>query len=355
MSQLFDPLTLRGATMRNRIGVPPMCQYSAQDGFANDYHLVHYGARAVGGAGLIIIEATAVERRGQISPNDLGIWSDEHTEPLARIADFMRGYGAMTAVQIAHAGRKAGTASPWLGGLPLSDAEGGWQPVGPSPLPFNDAHRTPSQLTVDELAEIKQKFVDGAIRADAAGLDMVELHAAHGYLLHSFHSPLSNQREDSYGGSLENRIRFTLEVVKAVREEWPEDKPLAVRLSCTDWVDGGWTLEESIELSRKLKALGVDLIDCSSGGGSPKAVIAASPGFQVPFAAAIRTQVQIPTAAVGFITQPMQAAQIIGNGEADIVLLGREALRNPYWPLQAAKTLNVALDALAPNQYKRSL
>lgn len=354
MTHLFDPLNLRDVTLRNRIGVPPMCQYSAIDGLANDWHLVHYGARAAGGAGLIIVEATAVEARGRISPNDLGIWSDEHVEPLARIVDFMRSYGATPAIQIGHAGRKAGTAQPWKGGQPLSDEEGGWDNVGPSPIPFDKGYRTPLELTTEDLVQIKQAFVDGAVRAGAAGFDMVELHGAHGYLLHSMHSPLSNQRTDNYGGSLQNRIRFTLEVAEAVRAIWPERKPMAVRISCTDWVDGGWTLDESVELSKELKALGVDLIDCSSGGGAPDAVIPAAPGFQVPFAAAIREQAQIATATVGLITEPMQAAQIVGNGQADIVLIGREMLRNPHWPLKAAMVLRQSPEKLSPNQYKRS-
>ncbi len=354
MPHLFDPLTLRTVTLRNRIAMPPMCQYSAHDGLANDWHLVHYGSRAAGGAGLIIVEATAVEARGRISPNDLGLWSDEQIAPLARVASFMRQYGAVPAIQLGHAGRKAGTARPWDGGHPLDDDAGGWAIVGPSALPFDEGYRTPAALSLEEIAAIQQAFVQSTLRADAAGFEMVEVHGAHGYLIHSFHSPLSNQREDRYGGSFENRIRFTLETVAAMRAVWPEDKPLAVRLSCTDWVEGGWTLEESVALAQQLKPLGVDLIDCSSGGGSPLARIPAGPSYQVPLAEAVRRGADIPAAAVGLITQAMQADEIVRNGRADIVLVGRELLRNPYWPQRAALDLHKPSQAPVPSQYLRA-
>ena len=354
MPHLFDPLTLRSVSLRNRIGVSPMCQYSAEDGFANDWHLTHYGARAAGGAGLIIIEATAVEPIGRISPNDLGLWSDEQIEPLARVVRYLRDYGAAPAIQIAHAGRKAGTARPWDGGKPLTGDDGGWDIVGPSAIPFDDGYRAPAALSAEGIAAIQRAFVQSAERADAAGFDMLEVHGAHGYLMHSFHSPVSNQRSDEYGGSFENRIRFTLQTVEAVRAVWPEEKPLVVRVSCTDWVEGGWTLEESVELARRLKPLGVDLMDCSSGGGSPKAVVPVGAGYQVPFAEAIRRQANMPTAAVGMITQPQQADQIVRNGQADVVLLAREMLRDPYWPLHAAGQLRHSPAAYAPNQYQRA-
>ena len=354
MPNLFEPLTLRELSLRNRIGVSPMCQYSAESGFANDWHLAHYGGRAVGGAGLIIVEATAVEARGRISPSDLGLWSDEHVEPLARVAGFLRDHGAAPAIQLAHAGRKAGTGRPWDGGRPLSDADGGWDIVAPSPIAFDEPYRTPAELSVEEIAGIQSAFVEAAARAHRAGFDMVEIHGAHGYLIHSFHSPVSNRRSDEYGGSFENRIRFTLETAQAIRHVWPREKPLAVRLSCTDWLDGGWTLEESIALAHRLKALGVDLIDCSSGGAAPHVHIPAGAGYQVPFAEAIRREVGIATAAVGMITQAQQADQIIRNGRADITLLAREMLRNPHWPLAAAAELGQSPAALAPWQYRRA-
>lgn len=354
MPHLFDPLTLRGVTLRNRIGVSPMCQYSAEDGFANDWHLVHLGARAAGGASLIIAEATAVEPEGRISPNDLGLWSDAHVEPLARIVEFLHAYGATPAIQIGHAGRKAGTARPWEGGKPLPDGNGGWEIVGPSAIPFDEGHRTPQALDKEGITRIQRAFVEAAKRAEVAGFDALEIHGAHGYLIHSFHSPLSNQRGDEYGGSFENRVRFTLETVQAVRSVWPDAKPLLVRISATDWVDGGWSLGESVALAQLLKPLGVDMVDCSAGGGSPKAMIPAAAGYQVPFAETIRRDADIPTAAVGMITHPMQAEQIVRNAQADVILLGREMLRNPHWPLHAAKDLHQTPAAYAPNQYLRA-
>lgn len=354
MPHLFTPLTLRSITLRNRIGVSPMCQYSCQDGLINDWHLVHLGARAAGGAGLIIMEATAVTPQGRISPQDAGIWSPEHVEPLKRLTDFLRSQGAVPGIQIAHAGRKASTARPWEGGGPLKPEAGGWDVVGPSPVPFSPAHPTPGELTVAEIQAIQLAFQEGARRAHEAGFDFVELHGAHGYLAHSFHSPLSNQRMDAYGGSFENRTRFTRETVTAIRQVWPDEKPLAVRISATDWVEGGWTLAESVELARQLKPLGVDLLDCSSGGGSPHARPPVGANYQVPLAEAVSRQTTMPTATVGLITQPMQADAIIRTGQADLVLLGREVLRDPYWPLHAARTLGHSVVELSPPQYARS-
>jgi 2,4-dienoyl-CoA reductase-like NADH-dependent reductase (Old Yellow Enzyme family) len=352
MSSLFQPFSLRGVTLRNRIGVSPMCQYSSTDGFANNWHLVHLGSRAVGGAGLVIAEASAVEARGRISPNDLGIWKDAHIDALAAVVRKIEEAGAVAGIQIAHAGRKAGTARPWDGGHPLSDADGGWTPLGASPLPFNTGYRPPLEASQPDLVQVRSAFVAGARRALAAGFRWLELHAAHGYLLHSFLSPLSNQRSDHYGGSFDNRIRLLLETVDGVREVWPETLPLAVRLSCTDWVDGGWTLEESVELSRRLSTRGVDLIDCSSGGSSPHAKVPAAPGYQVPFAEAVRRGAALPSAAVGLITEPAQAEAIVAEGRADLVLLARATLRDPYWALTAARVLGAK--APVPVQYQRA-
>lgn len=352
MPQLFDPFTLRGVTLRNRIGVSPMCQYSAQDGFANDWHLVHLGSRASGGAGLVIVEATAVEARGRISPQDLGLWQDEQIDMLARINHFIKSQGAIPAIQLAHAGRKASTAQPWRGGGPVAPEAGGWQPVGASPVAFDQNYPTPHELSQAELSEIVAAFRAAAIRSQAADFDWIEVHGAHGYLLHSFLSPLSNQRADHYGGAFENRIRLMLEVVQAIRGVWPEHKPLTVRLSCTDWISGGWTIEESVELARHLKDEGVDLIDCSSGGAAPGAVIPVGAGYQVPFAERIRREANLPTAAVGLLTTPAHADEIIRNDRADLVLLARELLRDPYWPLHAAKALHQPLPA--PVQYLRA-
>lgn len=354
MPHLFDALTIRSVTLRNRIGVSPMCQYSSADGRATDWHLVHLGTRAVGGAALVIAEATAVEPRGRISPQDAGLWSDEHVEPLARSNRFIVEHGAVPGIQLAHAGRKASTARPWEGDGLLTSAQGGWPTVGPSPLPFNEGERAPHELTVPEIAAIQAAFVAAARRALAAGYQWLELHAAHGYLAHSFHSPISNRRQDGYGGSFANRVRFTLETVKALRGVWPDHLPLSVRLSCTDWHPDGWTLEESVQLARLLKPAGVDLIDCSSGGGTPHARIPAGASFQVPLAETIRRAADISTAAVGLITAPMQADEIIRNGRADLVLLARELLRNPYWPVQAAQVLRHADKLSLPPQYGRA-
>lgn len=349
MTHLFEPLSIKSITLRNRIGVSPMCMYSYTDGFSSDWHLAHLGARAVGGAGLIIAEATAVEARGRITPYDLGIWSDEQVEPLARVTRFIKEHGAVAGIQIAHAGRKAGTKRPWE----TDEAQRpGWQGVAPSPLAFNPNSQVPQALNVDEIKDIQAAFRDGARRALAAGFEWLEIHAAHGYLIHSFYSPLSNQRTDEYGGSFENRIRFLLETVRAVRPVWPDDLPLTVRISGTDWVDGGWTVADSVELARYLKAEGVDLVDCSSGGAAPDAKVPTGPGYQVPIAEAVRRGAGIRTAAVGLITTPEQADEIIRNEQADLVLLGREMLRDPHWALHAARVLGQP--APVPSQYLRA-
>jgi 2,4-dienoyl-CoA reductase-like NADH-dependent reductase (Old Yellow Enzyme family) len=354
MPHLFEPLTVRGVTLRNRIGVSPMCEYSSEDGFPNDWHFVHLGSRAVGGAGLVITEAAAVEARGRISPHDAGIWSDAHAEAWAKITRFIAEQGAVPGIQLAHAGRKASTARPWEGGKGLTDDQGGWEPVGPSALAFEPEYRLPHALSVGDIQDIQEAFVAAAKRSFTAGFRWVEIHAAHGYLMHEFLSPLSNHREDEYGGSFENRIRFTVDTAKAVRDAWPDDLPLAVRLSCTDWVEGGWNLEESVELSRRLKAVGVDLIDCSSGGNVPDAKIPVGAGYQVPFSEAIRHGADVSTATVGMITEPMQADELIRNGRADLVVLARELLRDPYWPLHAAHTLHQDKAASIPVQYTRA-
>lgn len=351
-THLFTPLTIRDVTFRNRIAVSPMCQYSSEDGFASDWHLVHLGSRAVGGAGLVIAEATAVEPRGRISPNDLGIWDDAHIEGLARVTRFVEAHGAVAGIQLAHAGRKAGVRRPWEGGRPLTPAEGGWPVVGPSPLPFAEGYPVPEALDADGIRGIVEAFAQAARRALAAGFRVVELHAAHGYLLHEFLSPLANRRTDAYGGSFENRTRLVREVVEAVRRHWPERYPLFVRISATDWIDGGWDLEQSVELARMLKPLGVDLIDCSSGGVAPGAAIPVGPGYQTPLAAEIRRRAGVLTGAVGLITAPEQADHIVRTGQADLVLLGREMLRDPYWPLRAAHQLGQ--DGPWPVQYLRA-
>jgi 2,4-dienoyl-CoA reductase-like NADH-dependent reductase (Old Yellow Enzyme family) len=351
MSSLIQPFRLRGVNLRNRIGVSPMCQYSSTDGFASDWHLVHLGSRAVGGAGLVLTEASAVEARGRISPEDLGIWDDAQIDQLTRIVQHVHAQGAVAGMQLAHAGRKAGTARPWQGGQPLSDEQGGWQPIGASPIAFHTGYRVPTAASLDDLATIRAAFRDAARRCVHAGFRWIELHAAHGYLLHSFLSPLSNQRRDAYGGSFDGRIRLLLEVARDVRAVWPESLPLTVRLSCSDWVEGGWTPEETVELARRLQPEGVDLIDCSSGGSSPHAKVPVQPGYQVPFARAVR-KAGIPSAAVGLITEPKQAESIIAEGDADLVMLGRAFLRDPYWALHAARTLGVA--PTIPSQYLRA-
>jgi len=339
-SSLFSPIHLRGVTLRNRIVVSPMCEYSSRDGFANDWHLVHLGSRAVGGAGAVLTEASAVTAAGRISPADLGIYSDEHVEPLARIFQFIEGHGAVPGMQLAHAGRKASVAEPWTGGRSLSPAEGGWEPIwAPSAIPFREGSQVPRAMPVSEIEGLARAFAAAARRLLAAGGQIAEIHAAHGYLLHEFLSPLSNHRDDAYGGSFDNRTRIVREVVDAVRAVWPERLPLWVRISATDWTEGGWTIDESVALAAQLGARGVDLIDCSSGGNVPTAAIPLGPGYQVAFAERIRRETGIATGAVGLITQPLQADAIVRDGQADVVILARELLRQPYWPLHAATAL----------------
>ena len=343
MPHLFDPFTLRGVTLRNRIGVSPMCQYWSEAGMPSDWHFVHLGSRAVGGAGLVFTEATAVEARGRITPQDAGIWSDDHVEPWAKIARFITLYGAVPGIQLAHAGRKASTAQPWVRGshdVALGDGEGGWEPVAPSPVPFRDGSRVPRELTTADIRDIQTAFASAAVRAKDAGFRWVELHFAHGYLGHSFLSPLANRRGDEYGGSFDNRVRFAIETARAVRKAWPDDLPLAVRLSATDWVEGGWTLDESVELAKRLKAEGVDLIDCSSGFGVPGVKYPMGPGWQVPLAEAVRSRAGVATAAVGGIAEPGQADEIVRSGKADMVLLATKMLDDPYWALRASRELH---------------
>ena len=329
-----------------------MCEYSSQDGFANDWHLVHLGSRAVGGAALVLTEAAAVEERGRITPADLGIWKDEHIDKLAQITAFIKQQGAIPGMQIAHAGRKASCRVPWDGGAAIPAADGGWQTVAPSAVPFRNTDPVPKELSVAEIHEVVEKFGAAARRALAAGFEVIEIHAAHGYLLHEFYSPLSNRRTDEYGGSLENRIRLTLEVAKTVRAILPDKNPLLVRISSTDWKENGWTLDYSVRLAEHLCSIGVDLIDCSSAGLVPDAKIALGPAYQAPFAERIRKEAGILTGAVGLITDPDQANRIIGSGQADMVLLARQMLRDPYWPLHAAQVLKVHVEP--PVQYQRA-
>lgn len=338
MSRLFSPMTLRGTTFRNRAWVSPMCQYSSDDGHPTDWHLVHLGSLARGGAGLVLQEATAVTPEGRISPWDAGIWTDEHAEDYARIAAFVRGQGAVPGIQLAHAGRKASTQRPWEGSGYVEPADGGWATVGPSPIAFGE-WPVPKELTTAEIAEVVEAFAVAARRAHAVGFEVVELHAAHGYLLHQFLSPLANHRADAYGGGLAGRSRLLLEVVRAVRAGWPDDKPLLVRLSATDWAEDGWDVEQTVEVARLLAAEGVDLVDVSSGGLTPAQRITVAPGYQVPFARAVREGAGLPVAAVGLITDPHQAEQVLADGSADAVVLARELLRNPHWPLLAAAEL----------------
>jgi 2,4-dienoyl-CoA reductase-like NADH-dependent reductase (Old Yellow Enzyme family) len=348
---LFSPLTLRNLTLRNRIGVSPMCQYSSVDGMATDWHLVHLGARASGGAGLVIMEMTDVLPEGRISPGCNGIWSDAHVEPLKRITAFIRSQGAAAGIQIAHAGRKASMQRPWDGGKRLSPGQGGWVTQAPSPIPFLPEHAPPHEMTPDDIKRVRDAFIAGARRAVTAGFQVIELHGAHGYLLHEFLSPLSNKRADNYGGSEENRFRLLLEIATAIRADVPNDIVLGTRLSCTDWADGGLTIADTTRLSAQLKKAGVDFIDCSSGFVTSDAKVPFAPGFQVPFAKEIREKTGIATAAVGFITEAEQANGIIAKGEADIVLLARELLRDPYWPTHAAQKLGA--DLPVPPQYLR--
>lgn len=352
MAILFTPLQLREILFKNRIFVSPMCQYSAEGGIPNHWHLVHYGTRAVGGAALVMVEATAVCPEGRITPWCTGIWSDRHVEAFRPIVDFIRAQGAIPAIQIAHAGRKASCDVPWRGGHYLPIGSGGWQTVAPSAISFSPAHGVPHALTHEEIDDVVGLFADAARRALAAGFEVVEVHCAHGYLLNEFLSPLSNRREDEYGGSLENRCRLPLRIARAVRELWPQQWPVFVRISATDWVEGGWEVTQSVQFAQWLKQLGIDLIDCSTGGLVADAQVPFAPGFQVPFAEQVRKQAGIATGAVGLITQPEQAEQILAQGRADVVLLARELLRNPYWPLHAAHALGV--DVAWPNQYVRA-
>lgn len=353
MSVLFSPLRLRELELRNRIVVSPMCQYScvAGDGVPHDWHLVHLGARAVGGAALVLAEATAVVPEGRISPWDTGIWTDEQAAAWERIASFVRGQGAAAGIQLAHAGRKASTRAPWRGRGRVAHDDGGWEPVAPSAVPFSAGDPAPRALEAAELPAVASAFAAAACRADAAGFDVVELHMAHGYLAHQFLSPLSNLRTDDYGGPRENRMRLPLQIARAVRDVWPERKPLLVRISATDWVADGWTLEDTVAFARELRGAGVDLVDCSSGGSSPAQEIPDSPGFQVPFAAAVRREAAVPTGAVGLIADASHAEAIVAGGDADLVLLARELLRDPHWPLRAAQELGA--EAPWPKQYER--
>jgi 2,4-dienoyl-CoA reductase-like NADH-dependent reductase (Old Yellow Enzyme family) len=346
---LLTPLKLRGVTFRNRIAVSPMCQYSAENGFANDWHLVHLGSRAAGGAGLVIVEATAVLQEGRITPKDVGLWSDEHIEPLARIARFVHSQGAVPGIQLAHAGRKASCDVPWKGGAALSPAEGGWQVVGQSPLAFGLDSPTPVALTKEGIAAVIAAFEAAARRALKAGFKVIEIHSAHGYLLHEFLSPLSNERTDEYGGSLENRMRFVLQVAERLRAILPEELPLFVRISATDWAPGGWDDTQSVELAKGLKRLGADLIDVSSGGLIPNAKIPMQKGYQLPFARRIRNEAEIRTGAVGLITDAEYANQIVTGGDANLALIAREFLRDPYFALNAERALGAEPDW--PAQY----
>ena len=353
MTSLFEPLKIRGVEFANRIVVSPMCQYSCHDGFATDWHFVHLGSRAVGRAAAVIAEATAITADARISPQDLGIWTDAHIEPLRRVFSFVASQGAVPGIQLAHAGRKASTNQPWNGGKPITPAEGGWTPIyAPSALAFDEGYQVPHALSAAEISGIVDSFVAASRRALAAGAKLIELHAAHGYLLHSFLSPLSNQRTDQFGGSFANRIRMLCEVASGVRKVWPEEYPLWVRVSATDWVEGGWSVEETVELARALRPLGVDLMDCSSGGNVPRVRIPVGPGYQVAFAERIRREAGILTGAVGMITDPAQADQIIRSGQADVVVLARQFLRDPYWPLLAARALGH--DIQWPVQYDRA-
>jgi 2,4-dienoyl-CoA reductase-like NADH-dependent reductase (Old Yellow Enzyme family) len=349
---LFTPLRLREVEFRNRIFVSPMCQYSAVDGVPTDWHLVHLGSRAVGGAALVMTEKTAVTPEGRITPGCTGIWHDAQAEAWSRIAAFVAAHGAVPGIQLGHAGRKASTTAPWLGGKPLAPSEGPWPTVAPSALPFAPGHPAPVALPEDGIAALVDRYAAATRRAAAAGFRVVEIHAAHGYLLHQFLSPLSNRRDDAYGGPLENRMRFPLQVARAIRDAFPAELPVFVRISATDWTEGGWDLPQSVEFARRLKDLGIDLVDCSSGGNVHGATVPLGPGYQVPFAAAVRREAGIATGAVGLITEPAQAEAILAEGAADAVFLARQLLRDPYWPLHAARALGV--DVPWPVQYLRA-
>ncbi|MCG0063463.1 MULTISPECIES: NADH:flavin oxidoreductase/NADH oxidase [Streptomyces] len=359
MSALFEPITLREVTIPNRVWMAPMCQYSAEPegplaGAPHDWHFAHYAARATGGTGLIVVEATAVSPEGRISPYDLGLWNDTQVEAFRRITRFLAAQGTVPAIQLAHGGRKASTDQPWKGGAPVGPEAHGWQPLAPSALAFDERHPVPTELTVEEIGEIVGQFAAAARRALAAGFEAVEVHGAHGYLINEFLSPHSNHRTDAYGGSYENRTRFALEVVDAVREVWPADKPVFFRISATDWLqDGGWTAEDTVRFAGDLHAHGVDLLDVSTGGNASGVTIPTGPGYQVPFAARVKTETPLPVGAVGLITEAGQAQKILENGEADVVLLGRELLRNPSWARHAARELGA--EVRVPDQYHRSV
>ncbi|HEX5567921.1 MAG TPA: NADH:flavin oxidoreductase/NADH oxidase [Streptomyces sp.] len=359
MSALFEPCTLRSLTVPNRVWMAPMCQYSARTsgprtGVAGDWHLAHYAARATGGTGLILLEATAVAPEGRISPADLGIWNERQVAALRRITGFLKERGTVPGIQLAHAGRKASTDLPWRGGRPLDADHGGWQPLAPSAVPFDEGHPVPRELTEDQIQDVVRQFADAARRALEAGFEVVEIHGAHGYLIGEFLSPHSNRRTDAYGGGFENRTRFALQVVDAVRGVWPDELPLFFRISATDWLDeGGWTADDTVRFAGVLRERGVDLLDVSSGGNAPRVRIPTGPGYQVPFATRVRQETGLPVAAVGLITEPEQAEKIVTNGEADAVLLGRELLRDPHWAYRAARALGVE-SARLPEQYLRA-
>ncbi|HVE59653.1 MAG TPA: NADH:flavin oxidoreductase/NADH oxidase [Pyrinomonadaceae bacterium] len=353
-SKLFEKYKLRGIEFRNRIWVSPMCQYSSEDGMPTDWHLVHLGSRAVGGAGLVIQEATAVSPEGRISPSDAGLWSDAHSDAYKRITTFIKQQGAVAGIQLAHAGRKASTGEPWNGGKEVDEKDGGWETVAPSAIAFSDDYPMPREMTADDIEKVTNDFVAAARRSVEAGFEVIEIHAAHGYLFHEFLSPLSNKRTDNWGGSLENRMRFLLETAGKVRAAVPENLPVFVRISATDWTDGGWDLEQSVELCKELKNIGIDLIDVSTGGNILDARIPVAPNYQVSFAAEIRKQAGIATGAVGMITDAKQAEEILQKGEADAILIAREFLRDPYFPFTAAKDLGENLDYV-PKQYGRAI
>ena len=352
MALLFEPLEIRGVTLKNRIMVSPMCEYSSQDGFANDWHLVHLGSRAVGGAGLVLTEATAVSPEGRISPDDLGIWKNEHIEFLKRITKFISGQGSVPGIQLAHAGRKASHSSPWKGNKPLKKDEGGWQVVAPSAIAYKDGDLMPKELSESNIQQIIKDFATAAERSLEAGFKIIEIHAAHGYLINEFLSPLSNKRTDQYGGSFEKRVRFLTDIINAIRKVVGEDVPMFVRISASDWVDGGWTVDDSVSLARVLQDIGIDLIDCSSGGLSPEQKISVGPLYQVPFAEKIKKETGILTGAVGMITSATEGESILKNKQADLVIIARQLLREPYFPLHAAKELDN--DIAWPVQYERA-
>ncbi len=352
MSVLFSGLKIKELELKNRIAVSPMCQYTSENGMPNDWHLVHLGSRAAGGAALVMTEATAVSPEGRITPDDAGIWSDEHAEAYKRITAFIISQNSVPGIQLAHAGRKASTYSPWKGNGEVKNKNGGWQTIAPSPVPFAENYPLPKEMNADDIRELISHFKNAAARSITAGFRIIELHFAHGYLIHEFLSPISNQRKDEYGGSFENRIRLALEIAEAVRKVIPESTPLFVRISASDWIENGWDIDQSVQLAKRLKDLGVDLIDCSSGGNVSGARIPLGPGYQVPFAERIKREADILTGTVGLITSPVQAETIIRTGQADLVLLARELLRDPYWPLHAAKRLNT--DVKWPDQYLRA-